>query len=149
MQPFDAYALRKKVFRAAGTKCDDVPDSLVPADVGRHGGLAEEVVHVGMADTGAGEFYEHFIEPRGRDWDIMSDLDAGVGAGRGKPGGGLSGFGGIHCLKVVREGGFSGGEEVVEVCWQYCEGLNILCIEVGTGRMPVFDSGSREQLSLV
>ena len=105
MQPFDAYAFGKKVFRAAGTKCDDMPNSFVPADVGRHRGLAEEVVHVGMADAGAGELDEHFIDPRGRNWNVMSDLDASVGAGGGEPGGGLGGFGGIHCLKVVQEGG--------------------------------------------
>ena len=104
MQPFDAYALRKKVLRAAATKCHDMPNAFVPADVGRHGGLAEEVVHVGMADTGAGEFDEHFIEARGRDWNIMSNLDAGVGARGGEPSGGLGGFGGIHSSKVVREG---------------------------------------------
>ena len=104
MQPFDAYALRKKVLRAAGTKCDNMPNAFVPADVGRHGGLAEKVVHVGMADAGACEFDEHFLEARGRDWNIVSDLDAGVGAGRGEPCGGLGGFGGIHCSKFVREG---------------------------------------------
>ena len=103
MQPFDAYAFREKVLRAAGTKCDDMTDSFVPADVGRHGGLAEKVVHVGMADAGAGEFDEHFIGAWGRDWNTMSDLNAGVGAWGGEPGGGLGGFGGIHCSKVVWE----------------------------------------------
>ena len=82
-----------------------MPDSFVPADVSCHGGLAKEVVHVGMADAGAGEFDEHFIGARGRNWNIMSDLDAGVGAGCGEPGGDLGDFGGIHCSKVVREGG--------------------------------------------
>ena len=105
MQPFNAYPFGKQVFRAAGTKCDDMPNSFVPADVGRHGGLAEKIVDVGMADAGAGELDEHFIEPRGRDWNVMADLDAGVGAGGGEPGGGLGGFGGIHCLNVVREDG--------------------------------------------
>ena len=93
MQPFDAYAFRKKELRAVRAKCDDMPNSFVPADVGRHGSLAEEVVHVGMADAGAGELDEHFIGPRDRDWNVMSDLDAGVRAGGGEPGGGLGGLG--------------------------------------------------------
>lgn len=38
----------------------------------------------------------------------------------------------------------SGGEKVVQRCSRHSEGLNISCLEVGTGRMPVFDSGSRE-----
>lgn len=56
-----------------------------------------------MADAGAGELDEHFIRAWGRNWNVMSDLDAGVGAGSGKPGGGVGGFGGFHCLNVVRE----------------------------------------------
>ena len=54
-----------------------------------------------MADAGAGELDEHFIQAWGRNRNVMSDLDAGLGAGSGKPGGGLGGFGGIHCLNVV------------------------------------------------
>lgn len=56
-----------------------------------------------MADAGAGELDEHFIRARGRNWNVMSDLDAGVGTGSGEPSGGLGGSGRIHCLNVVRE----------------------------------------------
>lgn len=62
-------------------------------------------MHVGMADAGAGELDEHFIEPWGRYWNIMSDLDASVRPGGGEPSGGLGGSRGMHCLNVVREGG--------------------------------------------
>lgn len=102
-----------------------------------------------MADAGAGELDKHFVGPWGRNWNVMSDLDAGVGARDGEPGGGLNGSAGIHCLNVAPEGNVFVREEVFEGSWRYYEGLDILCIEVGTGRMPVFDSGSREQLSLV
>ena len=102
-----------------------------------------------MADTGAGELDEHFIGAWRRNWNVLSDLDAGVGTRGGEPGGGLGGSGGIHCLNVVWEDNIPSRGVVFEGSRRYCEGLNISCVEVGTGRMPVFDSGSREQLSLI
>ena len=60
-------------------------------------------MHVGMADAGAAELDEHLIGAWGRNWNVMSDFDAGIGAGSGEPGGGLGGFGRTHCLKVARE----------------------------------------------
>ena len=56
-----------------------------------------------MADAGAAELDKHFIGAWGRNWNVMSDFDAGIGARSGEPGGGLGGSWRTHCLNVARE----------------------------------------------
>ena len=53
-------------------------------------------------------------------------------------------LGGFIVRRLCGRENVSGGREVFERYSRHPEGLKILCIEVGTGRMPVFDSGSRE-----